>query len=73
MILAALSQNTINLVYAVSAILLCLGIKRLSSPATARSGNLVAAAGMTLAVVFTLFSPVGCERCKYAAKGRPFR
>ena len=57
MILAALSQNTINLVYAVSAILLCLGIKRLSSPATARSGNLVAAAGMTLAVVFTLFSP----------------
>ena len=57
MILASLSQNTVNLFYAVSAILLCLGIKRLSSPATARSGNLVAAAGMTIAVVVTLFSP----------------
>jgi proton-translocating NAD(P)+ transhydrogenase subunit beta len=56
-ILASLSQNTVNLFYAVSAILLCLGIKRLSSPATARSGNLVAAAGMTIAVVVTLFSP----------------
>jgi NAD(P) transhydrogenase subunit beta len=56
-VILALSQNTINLVYAFSAILLCLGIKRLSSPATARSGNLVAAAGMTIAVVFTLFSP----------------
>jgi NAD(P) transhydrogenase subunit beta len=56
-ILASLSQNTVNLFYAVSAILLCLGIKRLSSPATARSGNLVAAAGMTIAIVVTLFSP----------------
>ena len=53
----ALSQNTINLVYAVAAILLIVGIKRLSSPATARSGNVVAAVGMTIAVVVTLFSP----------------
>jgi H+-translocating NAD(P) transhydrogenase subunit beta len=53
----ALSQNTINLIYAVAAILLIVGIKRLSSPATARSGNVVAAVGMTIAVVVTLFSP----------------
>jgi NAD(P) transhydrogenase subunit beta len=53
----ALSQNTINLVYAVAAILLIVGIKRLSSPATARSGNVVAAVGMTIAVVVTFFSP----------------
>ena len=51
------SQNWVNLIYAGAAILLCLGIKRLSSPATARSGNLVAAVGMTIAVVVTLFSP----------------
>jgi NAD(P) transhydrogenase subunit beta len=51
------SQNWINLIYAGAAILLCLGIKRLSSPATARSGNIVAAAGMTIAVVVTFFSP----------------
>jgi len=57
----ALSQNTVNLVYAAAAILLILGIKRLSSPATARSGNLVAAAGMALAVGITLFSP-GLDR-----------
>ncbi|MBD0317408.1 MAG: NAD(P)(+) transhydrogenase (Re/Si-specific) subunit beta [Thermoleophilia bacterium] len=53
----ALSQNAVNAAYAIAAILLILGIKRLSSPATARSGNSVAAVGMTIAVVVTLFSP----------------
>jgi len=57
MIPLALSQNTVNLAYAVAAILLIVGIKRLSSPATARSGNIVAAVGMTIAVVFTFLSP----------------
>ena len=51
----ALSQNVINLTYVVAALLLILGIKRLSSPATARSGNVVAAVGMAIAIVFTLF------------------
>ena len=55
--LLALGQNVVNLTYAVAAILLVLGIKRLSHPTTARSGNLVAAAGMAIAVVVTLFSP----------------
>jgi H+-translocating NAD(P) transhydrogenase subunit beta len=53
----ALSQNVVNLAYAAAAILLIVGIKRLSSPATARSGNLVAAVGMAIAVAVTLFSP----------------
>jgi H+-translocating NAD(P) transhydrogenase subunit beta len=51
----ALSQNVINLTYVVAALLLVLGIKRLSSPATARSGNVVAAVGMVIAIVSTLF------------------
>ncbi|MEM1269753.1 MAG: NAD(P)(+) transhydrogenase (Re/Si-specific) subunit beta, partial [Bacteroidota bacterium] len=36
----------INLAYLLAASLFILGIKRLSSPATARSGNQMAAAGM---------------------------
>jgi NAD(P) transhydrogenase subunit beta len=51
------SQNAINLLYAVAAILLIVGIKRLSHPSTARSGNWVAAGGMAIAIVVTLFSP----------------
>jgi NAD(P) transhydrogenase subunit beta len=50
----ALAQNVINLTYVVAALLLILGIKRLSSPSTARSGNFVAAVGMAIALVFTL-------------------
>jgi NAD(P) transhydrogenase subunit beta len=45
----------INLTYVVAALLLVLGIKRLSSPATARFGNVIAAVGMVIAIVFTLF------------------
>ena len=40
--------------YLVAAALLILGLKRLSSPATARSGNLLASLGMLIAVVVTL-------------------
>ena len=57
MTLLALSQNVINLTYVVAALLLVLGIKRLSSPATARSGNVIAAVGMAIALVFTLLDP----------------
>jgi NAD(P) transhydrogenase subunit beta len=53
----ALAQNVINLMYAVSAILLIVGIKRLSHPSTARSGNWVAAVGMVIALAFTLAAP----------------
>ena len=40
--------------YLVAAVAFIVGIKRLASPATARSGNQVASAGMLLAVVVTL-------------------
>ena len=49
-----MSQAWINTTYLVAAVLLIVGIKRLSSPATARSGNVIAAVGMTIALVFTL-------------------
>jgi NAD(P) transhydrogenase subunit beta len=44
----------IQLSYLVSAVLFILGLKRLSSPATARGGNTLAALGMLLAVAATL-------------------
>ena len=40
--------------YLVAAVLFILGIRRLGSPATARSGNLMAAVGMLIAVAATL-------------------
>ncbi len=47
-----------NLLYIISIILLIAGLRRLSSPATARSGNLIAASGMGLAILTTLFIPL---------------
>ncbi|HUG64569.1 MAG TPA: NAD(P)(+) transhydrogenase (Re/Si-specific) subunit beta [Gaiellaceae bacterium] len=52
--IAALSQTTVNLAYLVAAVLFILGIKFLSSPRTARLGNILSAIGMVVAVVFTL-------------------
>ena len=46
--------NFINLAYLLSAVLFISGLKRLSSPATARSGNMMGATGMLVAVVATL-------------------
>ena len=45
----------IQLVYLLAAICFIIGLRRLSSPATARSGNQVAAVGMALAVLATFF------------------
>jgi len=44
----------INLAYLISSICFIMGLKMLSSPKTARSGNLIGAFGMLLAVVITL-------------------
>lgn len=44
----------IQLSYLAAAVLFILGLKRLSSPATARSGNTIASAGMLIAIVATL-------------------
>jgi NAD(P) transhydrogenase subunit beta len=52
-----LSQNVINLMYVIAAVGLILGIKGLSHPKTARRGNVLAAAGMVIAVAFTFASP----------------
>jgi len=44
----------INIIYIISVVLFATGLKMLSSPASARKGNLVSALGMFLAVVATL-------------------
>src|SRR3954471_2549434 len=47
----------INIAYLAAAICFIVGLKLLSSPATARRGNQIAALGMAVAVVATLFMP----------------
>jgi len=46
----------INFAYVISAALFIFGLKMLSSPATARRGNLVSAVGMLIAIVITLLA-----------------
>ena len=48
------SQNFINFTYLISAVLFMLGLKKLSSPATARLGNKLSMSGMGLAIIATL-------------------
>jgi len=47
----------INVAYLVSAVCFIIGLKLLGSPASARKGNQIAAAGMAVAVIATLFMP----------------
>lgn len=47
-------QLIINLTYIVSSVLFIFGLKMLSSPATARRGNMLSALGMAIAVIVTL-------------------
>jgi NAD(P) transhydrogenase subunit beta len=47
-------ESIIAVCYIIASILLILGLKRLSSPATARSGNMLAAIGVFLALAVTL-------------------
>ena len=47
----------INIAYLVSAVCFIIGLKLLGSPASARRGNQIAAVGMAVAVVATLFMP----------------
>jgi NAD(P) transhydrogenase subunit beta len=47
----------INLAYLASAVCFIIGLKLLGSPASARKGNQIAAVGMAIAVVATLFMP----------------
>ena len=47
--------NILTLCYLIASVTFILGLKMLSNPATARKGNLVAAAGMAIAIVGTIF------------------
>lgn len=51
----AVLPNIIQLIYLVATGVFIIGIKRLGSPATARSGNQLAALGMFIGIVVTLF------------------
>jgi len=51
-----MSPLLINFAYVISAALFIFGLKMLSSPATARRGNLLSALGMFIAIVFTLLA-----------------
>ena len=53
---AIFDLNAAGIAYIVSAILFILGLKRLGSPATARTGNRLSALAMLLAVLATVFS-----------------
>ncbi len=45
----------LTLCYLIGSVTFILGLKMLSNPATARNGNLIAAAGMTIAILGTIF------------------
>ena len=47
--------NVLTLCYLIGSVTFILGLKMLSNPATARKGNLVAAAGMIIAILGTIF------------------
>ena len=48
-------MNILTLCYIIGSVTFILGLKMLSNPATARNGNLLAAAGMTVAILGTIF------------------
>ncbi|WP_422362072.1 NAD(P)(+) transhydrogenase (Re/Si-specific) subunit beta [Reichenbachiella sp.] len=48
----------IELLYIVSTVLLIIGLRKLSSPSTARNGNVIAALGMGSAILVAIFSPM---------------
>ncbi len=55
--------SILEMSYLLASILFILGLKKLSHPATARAGNLWAAAGMAAAIVFTiLFHKINVEQ-----------
>jgi NAD(P) transhydrogenase subunit beta len=48
-------QNILTLCYLIGSVTFILGLKMLSNPASARRGNLIAAGGMTIAILGTIF------------------
>lgn len=47
--------NILTICYLIAAVTFIVGLKMLSNPVVARKGNLVAAAGMTIAIIATIF------------------
>src|SRR5687767_3978206 len=47
--------NILTLCYIIGSVTFIIGLKMLSNPASARNGNLIAAAGMTIAILGTIF------------------
>jgi NAD(P) transhydrogenase subunit beta len=56
----------VNLLYILSTVLLIIGLRRLSSPATAAKGNIIAACGMGLAILVAMFDPIENDQGNYA-------
>lgn len=52
----------IELLYIVSTVLLIIGLRKLSSPSTARNGNVIAALGMGSAILVAIFSPMANDQ-----------
>jgi NAD(P) transhydrogenase subunit beta len=50
-----MEPSILTIIYLVGSITFIVGLKKLSNPASARNGNLIAAAGMTLAILGTIF------------------
>ncbi len=50
-----MESQILTLIYIIGSVSFILGLKMLSNPATARRGNLIAAAGMALAIAGTIF------------------
>lgn len=48
-------MEILSLIYLLASVTFILGLKMLSNPASARKGNLIAAAGMSIAIVGTIF------------------
>src|SRR6476659_10037159 len=47
--------NILTIIYLIGSVTFIIGLKMLSDPATARRGNLIAATGMTIAILGTIF------------------
>jgi NAD(P) transhydrogenase subunit beta len=52
-----MTKLIIDLIYLLAAVLFIVGLKRLSSPRTARVGNMISLGGMLLAILATLLNP----------------
>ncbi|CAL1519921.1 NAD(P)(+) transhydrogenase (Re/Si-specific) subunit beta [Chitinophaga sp. MM2321] len=50
-----MASSILSIIYLIGSVTFILGLKMLSKPDTARKGNLIAAAGMTLAILGTIF------------------